>query len=207
MTGWEKHLLCQSVAAYLSQPGNSKYKALVREAARTGACLAAVKKIWQKRQTWADWVSTHPGQRGRLRAAGQSTPVRLLASGSLGKRMPGKRGYLGPTDYCRQLALAVAVWAQAELNRGHELHRRHLLAEFQDRLAVAVHDALAEQAAGTLLPEQAPFLQVWQHRQAALAGSAKTRERTAKYLTAKTGLVERAKQRPTSLTEQQLAVL
>jgi hypothetical protein len=76
---------------------------------------------------------------------------------------------------------------------------------FRDRLAVAVHDALAEQAAGTLLPEQAPFLKAWQQRQAALASSAKARERTAKYLTVKTGLVERAKQRATSLTRQQEA--
>jgi hypothetical protein len=77
------------------------------------------------------------------------------------------------------------------------------LAEFRDRLSVAVADALAEQAAGTLLPEQEPYLKVWQHRLAALAGSAKARETTAKYLTAKTGLVERAKQRTTSLTRQQ----
>ena len=127
----------------------------------------------------------------------------MLESGSLGKRMPGKRGYLGRTDHCRQLVFAVAAWAQSEQDKGHELHRQHLLAEFQDRLAVAVHDALAEQAAGTLLPEQVPFLKAWQHRQAALAASAKARERAAKYLTVRTGFVEKAKQRVTSLTRQQ----
>ena len=89
----------------MSQPGNSKIRAVAREVARTGASEACVKQIWKKRQTWADWVSTHPGQRGKVRQRGQAASVRLLEPGSLGKRMPGKRGYLGPTDHCRQLVL------------------------------------------------------------------------------------------------------
>jgi hypothetical protein len=105
--------------------------------------------------------------------------------------MPGKRGYLGRTDHCRQLVLAVGAWAQAEMDKGFELHRQHLLAEFRDRLSVAVHDALAEQAAGTLLPEHEPYLKVWQQRLAALAGSARNSETAAKYLTARTGFVEK----------------
>ena len=30
MTTWEEHCVCQSVAAYLSEPGNSKAKAFAR---------------------------------------------------------------------------------------------------------------------------------------------------------------------------------
>ena len=108
--------------------------------------------------------------------------------------MPGKRGCSGRADHCRQLALGVQFWALAELGKGHELRRKQLLAEFQDRLAVAIHDALQEQADGTLLPEQVPYLQAWQERQKGLTDSAKKREKAAQYLTVKTGFVEKAKQ-------------
>ena len=107
---------------------------------------------------------------------------------------------MGRTDHCRQLALGVQFWALAELGKGHELRRKHLLAELQDRLAVAIHDTLQDQAEDRLLPEQAPYLKAWQERQKGLADSAKKRERAAKFLTVKTGFVEKATQRVTSLT-------
>ena len=110
---------------------------------------------------------------------------------------------MGRTDHCRQLVLGVQFWALAELDKGHELRRKHLLAELQDRLAVAIHDALQEQADGRLLPEQVPYLKAWQERQKGLADSARKREKAAKILTVKAGFVEKAKQRVTSLTSQQ----
>ena len=33
---WQKHVLCESIAAFLSVPGHSKAKAFAREVARTG---------------------------------------------------------------------------------------------------------------------------------------------------------------------------
>ena len=48
-----------------------------------------------------------------------------------------------------------------------------------------------------------PYLKAWQEWQKGLADSVREREKAAKYLTVKTGFVEKAKQRATSLTRQQ----
>ena len=197
-TAFEKHLICQNIAAYLREPGHSKMKAFDREAKRLGCVPATVEKWWGHREVWSEWVQRHPGSKKTFRIAGSRRVLSKLQSRSLGKRSAGSRGYLGRTDHCRQLVEAVKVWAESETDQGHGLLRSHLLSEFEDRLAVAISDALAEQAAGTLLPEQEPYLQAWQQKQAALA-IGKKRDKYSRFLVVKTAFVELKKQRVTSL--------
>jgi hypothetical protein len=86
-----------------------------------------------------------------------------------------------------------------ESDQGHELYRGHLLNEYQNRLDEAVAGALQEQAEGTLMPVELAALQSWQLKQASLLIDSK-RAKQATFLLARTGFLEKAKQRVTALT-------
>ena len=123
---------------------------------------------------WAEWVVRHPGK--AVIKNGDMRPLSKFSSLSHGKRQPGKRGYLGRYDACRQFVLQVQAWADVESDQGHDLNRQHLLTEFQNRLTAAIADAHAQQADGTFLPDQARDLAAWETKLASLSCNKKSFE-------------------------------
>ena len=99
-TAVEKHLICQSIAAFMREPGHTKVKAFDREARRLGCVPATVEEWWGHREVWSEWVQRHPGVKKSFRVPGCRRVASKLQSRSLGKRSAGSRGYLGRTDYC-----------------------------------------------------------------------------------------------------------
>ena len=100
-------------------------------ARKTGACLETVRGWLARKDKLAAFVEERqPGKFG-ARQRGCSTPVVRLQYKSKGCRLPGKRGYLGRTDHCRELVLKTQAWAEAEQAQGHTLARLDLLRQFR----------------------------------------------------------------------------
>ncbi len=114
---------------------------------------------------------------------------------------------LGRPNPCQQIIEQVKVWAEVEEENGHELSRQDLLRQFRLHLASAIHEAQDKKEAGTLPPEGVSQLSLWRGRQTRLDESSKARERCSQSLVAKTGFVERKKQRTTALTVQEEVAL
>ena len=119
---------------------------------------------------------------------------------SKGCRLPGKRGYLGRTDHCRELVLKTQVWAEAEQAAGHPLARLDLLRQFRLYLEKAVEQAKQVPEEDQTQKEKAA-LKVWQTRLAKLEEDRRVRRRQAVYLAAKTGFTERETNLQTPLSQ------
>ena len=131
-------------------------------------------------------------KRGQLGKTGSSR--------SVGCRKSGKRGYLGRTDFCRQFVQEVCLWAETETQQGHEIIREDLLVEFERRLASAALFAEEEDAAGLLTPESQKEFSAWNSKFKGLRNCSATRLWQGRYLVTKSGFVDRAKQRTTSMS-------
>ena len=120
-----------------------------------------------------------------------------------GARQPGDRGYLGRVDYCREFVEAVRVWAQTEEDQGHELFRKDLTSQYILNLKSEIGRMEDRQADQGITEEQAKYLKYWKDRETALDTSKRARDKLGVFLIGKTGFVERAKQRTTSLQPQE----
>ena len=119
---------------------------------------------------------------------------------SKGCRLPGKRGYLGRTDHCRELVLKTQAWAEAEQAQGHTLARLDLLRQFRLYLEKAVEQAKEVPEADRTQTEKAQ-LKHWQERLAKLEQDRRARLRQAVYLAARTGFSERETNLQTTLSQ------
>ncbi len=144
-----------------------------------------------------------PGLKSSRQQGCWSAPSKLPVRYSSGCRLPGSRGYLGRTDHCRPLVLAVQTWAEAEQASGHSLARPDLLRQFRRYLEQAVEKAKQEEAEGWLTAERKAALAAWQHKQKMLDSCAKKRLKQSAYLAAKTGFVEKAINRQTKLSQEE----
>ena len=169
-------------------------------ARKTGACLETVRGWLARKDQLAAFVEERqPGKFG-ARQRGCHTPVVRLQYKSKGCRLPGKRGYLGRTDHCRELVLKTQAWAEAEQAQGHTLARLDLLRQFRLYLEKAVEQAKQVPEADRTQTEKAK-LKHWQERLAKLEEDRRARNRQAIYLAAKTGFSERETNLQTTLSQ------
>ena len=169
-------------------------------ARKTGACLETVRGWQARKDKLAAFVDDcQPGKRA-ARQRGCNTPMVRLQHTSKGCRLPGKRGYLGRTDHCRELVLKTQAWAEAEQAAGHALARLDLLRQFRLYLEKAVEQAKQVPEEDQTKTEKAK-LKVWQERVAKLEQDRRARNRQAIYLAAKTGFSERETNLQTTLSQ------
>ena len=178
-------------------------KGAVAHAARqTGACWQAVRNWVANRQRLNQYVLDHSPGKSSPRQNGCSTPrVMLPVRHSVGCRLAGPRGYLGRTDHCRPLVLAVQTWAEVEEASGHSLARADLLRQFRRYLDQAVQDARKKEEEGTLTAEGKKALTAWLQKQASLEKGHNKRLKQPAYLVARTGFTERQTNRQTKLSQ------
>ena len=182
--------------------------------ARVLGCTAdTVRRMFDQRLVWQQKVELAGRvQKGTNTGQPVGRPSKNLdKQAATGKRTPGERGYLGPTDFLRAERLAVGEWARLEEQNGHGLSRWDLFRQLKFLTAHKVEvlqKAVTELAAqGETLPdfEQKALahcldrLQAWQ--------KTKAREKAALKLLQQTGFKERATNRRTSLTKEQETVL
>jgi hypothetical protein len=207
LTGQQKLWLITFIEDQISQPGNSLKRAKAAASFRLKSCAATMAKIWRDRAYWKDWgekeerkASLRPGSSKRQ---GQRVSRASLKTSSSGGRRTGSREYLGRTDHCRPFVLATQTWAELEQDQGHQLFRSNLLIRYSDLLDSAIQYDQDAKEAGTFNIDEEAKLAAWLQKQAALNSSKSKRDKQSKYLVAKTGFIERAKQRQTPLTPAQ----
>ena len=88
----------------------SKHDCVLEVASRSGVNVDTV-YIWlAQKDKWKKWVDQHSAQgKGGVRKRGQWTPMYKVQAKSRGCRMPGKRGYLGPTNYQKDIEAELKV--------------------------------------------------------------------------------------------------
>ncbi len=191
--------LVSEFAARITVPGTGRRQLYDEIAGKLGCVWQTVKRIVQQKDFWLEW-----GQRtcrkgavgqGSFRKQGQRHSAWAGRGASKGCRVAVSGAALGRPNPCQQMVDQVRVWAEVEQENGHELSRQDLLRQFRLYLDSAIHEAVDKQEARTLPPEGL--------RQTRLDESSKARERCAQSLLAKTGFVERKKQRTTALTVQE----
>lgn len=205
LTGQQKVWAVVQVREKASQPGASLTKAQESVARDLKVDASVVKAAWKKEDFWLNWGQLHgcPAGRkepGKARKQGERGSHVRRGSNATGARQAGQRGYLGRTDYCRELVEAVGLWAQIEQDQGHELFRPDLTRQYILNLKSEIAKMEDRQADSGINAEQEKYLAHWKKREAALEGSKKARDKLGLFLVGKTGFVERAKQRTTSLT-------
>ena len=169
-------------------------------ARKTGACIDTVHGWLKRKDKLAAFVDERQPGKFAARQRGCTTRVFRLQHTSKGCRLPGKRGYLGRTDHCRELVLKTQVWAEAEQAAGHPLARLDLLRQFRLYLEKAVEQAKQVPEEDQTQKEKAA-LKVWQTRLAKLQEDRRVRRRQAVHLAAKTGFTERETNLQTSLSQ------
>jgi hypothetical protein len=207
LTGQQRLWIVSFIEDQISQPGNSLKRAKAAAAFRLKCSEFTVRRVWIDKVYWKDWgvkeerkASLRPGTCKRL---GQRVARKALKATSTGCRKAGSREYLGRTDHCRPFVLATQTWAELEQDQGHQLFRSDLLHRYSDLLDSAIEYDHEAKAAGTFNIDEEKKLAAWLQKQAALFSSKSKRDKQSKFLVAKTGFVERAKQRQTPLSPAQ----
>ena len=164
-----------------------------------------IKQVWSQEDFWSEWgvkagVPEGSPKPGKARKKGERGSRLKRGSNATGARQAGERGYLGRTDYCREIVQAVGVWAETEQQQGHEIFRPDLVRQFMLLLDSEIARMEDRQAAHGLSKEQTKYLEHWKKRASGLKKDKKKRDKAGLYLVGKTGFVERGKQRTTSLT-------
>ena len=163
-------------------------------ARQTGAAPDTVRG-WQKQKARLEqFVQEHQPGKFSARKQGDWTACSKLQNTSRGCRLPGKRGYLGRTNHCRDLVLKTQAWAEAEAACGHSLAASDLLRQFRLLLANAIDTAKAAQAEAEPTEAAKAQLQHFLKKKARLDESTKARLGQARYLTARTSLLTAAAQ-------------
>ena len=207
LTGQQRLWMIIFIEDQISQPGNSLKRAKAAAEFRLKCCAQTVTRVWHDKVYWKDWgekeerkASLKPGTNKRH---GQRVPVTALKSRSSGCRNTGSREYLGRTDHCRPFVVATQTWAELEQQQGHQLFRCHLLQRYSDLLDSAIQYDQEAKEAGTFNIDEEAKLAAWLQKQASLQSRKNKRDKQSKFLVAKTGFIERAKQRQTPLTPAQ----
>ena len=209
LTGQQRVWAVVQIRQKVTQPGASLTKTQESVARDLKVRLPAVKQAWKKEEFWLNWGQLHNCPEGRkepgkARRPGQRGSREKRGGGSTGARQPTKeRGYLGRIDYCREFVQAVGLWAQTEQDQGHELFRSDLIRQYILNLKSEIAQMEDRQADRGINEEQEKYLQYWKKRETTLDGSRRARDKLGIFLVGKTGFVERAKQRTTSLQPQE----
>jgi hypothetical protein len=207
LTGQQRLWMISFIEDQITQPGNSMKRAKAAAEFRLKCCAQTVNRVWRDKVYWKDWgekaertASLKPGTNKRV---GQRVSTHALKSLSQGCRKPGIRQYLGRTDHCRPFVIAVQTWAELEQDQGHQLFRADLLTRYSELLDSAILYDLEAKEAGTFNIDEEAKLAAWLQKQAALNSHKNKRDKQSKFLVAKTGFIERSKQRQTPLTPAQ----
>ena len=189
----------------LRKTGMSLRKSLARTASVLKCSESVVKKTYRSKEYWQDWCK----DKGWTASTAQQASNRRQGSRSVlsqgdtarGCKKPGKRGYLGRYDPCRQLVLATKVWAETEEEQGHDIFRSEVLTHFTRLLASEVAFGEERVKDGLLQPEaKADFVKM-QHKLLQMQTNDKVKNYTAIYLLGNCQMTERKKQRVSHLSK------
>jgi len=205
MTGQQRKLFLETVQNSMND-GMSLRKSLHAGRRTFPVSESAAKKCWRNRSAYITWCQENHREAkrtpGTARLSGDRSSLRARESRSRGCRLPGVRGYLGKVDHVRPIVQALEIWKDREQEAGHTIHRPDLVRRFRELLDSAISFAEQETQAADVPEVEEAALRAWKAKAAALVSKQK-RDKYGKYLLAKTGLVERAKQRQTPLTVEQ----
>ncbi len=201
----QKHEYCQAMAVQFRETGASRNFVFQKWARQIGCRAQTVRKVWDHRVVWQREVEKR-GSRTGLAARGVITgravgrPARLRSGRfrSTGKRQPGARGYLGPTDPLRAERQALKAWGEAQEACGHSLGRWDLFREFRVLVQARAAQLEAKQSVEHLTEEEQATAEFAKAR---LEGwhCKKKRDKAALNLLQQTGFRERATNRQTKL--------
>ena len=135
-----------------------------------------------------------------LRRRGSHLADNKHVSKSEGKRLPGKRGYLGPPDHHREIWLATKRWAHIEEANGHQMSQSDLLRDFLARLRAAIQGAESIENRTAHLQAQ---LTAWKKKQHSMQNNPKQKEKFMQVLMNRCELAVRSCQRATNLSAEE----
>ena len=190
----------------LRQTGMSLRKSLAKTASALHCSESVVKKTYKSKEYWQEWCK----EKAWTASIAQQTSNRRRGSRSVlsqgatsrGCRKPGKRGYLGRYDPCRQLVLATQLWAEREEEQGHDIFRSEVLTHFTRLLASEVAFGEEQLKDGLLQPEDKADFVKMQHKLLKMQTDEKNKTYTARYLLGKCHMTERKKQRVSHLSKE-----
>ena len=184
--------------------GTSTRTARQQIASLLSCSTSAVKTTVQNKEYWLEWAEEHKmvasTSPNKARKPGDKRSKLKLGTTSKGCRKPGKRGYLGNTNWCRPLIQKVMQWSEMETEQGHDLGKSDLYTQFTRLLDSAVAYGKDAEEAGTITPEEMIELKNLMHKQARLASKASCRRWQERYLVGQCGFADRKKQRTTALS-------
>ena len=139
-TAAAKLKLGQMIVAESKVPGQSKRKVIEKMSQQLHVSVSFLDRISKEtvQNRLAQFIAARSLGKNQLRAQGSSLALINLASRSQGKRIPGKKGMLGNTDYQKSIWLQTAKWAHLEEANGHMISSLDLLRDFRERLEAAI---------------------------------------------------------------------
>ena len=184
------------------ETGDSLYsivKDLSNKYGRSVPFLRKVRKESVKRRL-EEFVARRGLGHSSLRRQGSHLAENKHVSKSEGKRLPGKRGYLGRIDHHREIWLATKRWAQVEEANGHNISQSDLLRDFLSRLKAAIQAAESIECKSHQLQTQ---LTAWQQKQNSMQTNRKAKEKFMQTLMNRCELSQRSCQRATNLSAEE----
>ena len=205
----QKHRLCLQMAQKL-QSGMSRKRIYWEMAVEHGCSAGTAKAVFRQSERWAHMNAEHETS-GKKRGqhvssfASEGRPAKHNA-GKVPphRRLPGKRGYLGPFDFLRAERLAVRFWAEHEEELGHAIGRGDLLRQFMKLTRVRVDELAGKTAGGQeLLKQERDCLSFCNRRIDKWSESHRAKDRTAKALMRQLGWRDRQTDRVTDLSPEE----
>lgn len=187
------------------QAGMTLTKAKQTVAKKAGLSLQAVKTSLKKKDRYEQFLKESDRGLTSLRKQGSWKALRKLQSQAMGSRLPGQRGYLGTTDYCREIWLQTKAWAQEEEANGWPLARADVLTQFETQLEQALQqkEQEAREQPETLTEADKKQLAALRQKQKSLSTNRNARKKFGQVLLNRCGLTERATQRATALSSEE----
>ena len=205
----QKHRLCLQMAQKL-QSGMSRKRIYWEMAVEHGCSAGTAKAVFRQSERWAHMNAEHETS-GKKRGqhvssfASEGRPAKHNA-GKVPphRRLPGKRGYLGPFDFLRAERLAVRFWAEHEEELGHAIGRGDLLRQFMKLTRVRVDELAGKTADGQeLLKQERDCFSFCNRRIDKWSESHRAKDRTAKALMRQLGWRDRQTDRVTDLSPEE----
>ena len=185
-----------------SETGDSLYSIMKDMSQQYGCSVGFLRKVKKDavRRRLEEFVARRGLGLSSLRRKGSHLAENKHVSKSEGKRLPGKRGYLGPPDHHREIWMATRNWAQAEEANGHNISQSDLLRDFLIRLQAAIQ---AAQTIECRTHEMETQLTAWQKKMHSMKTNAKAKEKFMQVLMNRCELASRSCQRATNLSAEE----
>ena len=204
VTARNKLALMEELDALAVSKG-SKRKAATEMQKRHKVSLSFARNLFKSsyRQRAEDFVSSRSVGKTSLRQKGSHLGFCHFVSKSQGKRLMRDGVELGRKDRLRSVWQETLLWSQLEEANLHILSLKDVLADFLDRLEVAIAVRKKDEEAGSLTEEGKAELAAMAQKQASLTDNAKQREKYTARLVTLCGLRARTCQQTANLSHEE----